>query len=132
MLAVIVPLSINSNRIDKTTIRESDVRAVAEHCANDAGWAVVGVTATGYRVLVEATGPNPAPGLAALRRDLDAAGLNGLSTCGSTWSQPAKSACQSKTAAAGFTGGTGVTSRHDRAGPCGVAAGPVAAQVLAR
>jgi hypothetical protein len=39
---------------------------------------VVGVTATGDQVLVEATGPNPAPGLALLRRDLDAAGLNGL------------------------------------------------------
>jgi len=29
-------------------------------------------------VLIQATGPNPAPGLAALRHDLDAAGLNGL------------------------------------------------------
>jgi uncharacterized hydrophobic protein (TIGR00271 family) len=78
LLAVIVPLSINSNRIDKTTVRQSDVQAVAEHWATDAGWAVVGVTATGDRVLVEATGPNPAPDLAVLRRDLDAAGLNGV------------------------------------------------------
>ena len=78
LLVVIVPLWINSDRIDKTTVRESEVQAVAEHWASDAGWSVVGVTATGERVLVEATGPSPAPGLALLRSDLNAAGLNGL------------------------------------------------------
>ena len=76
--AVLVPLWINSDRIDKTTIRKSDVQAVAEHWANDAGWSVVGVVATGDRVLVDATGPRPAPDLAVLRQDLDAAGLAGL------------------------------------------------------
>jgi hypothetical protein len=54
------------------------VQAVAEHWANDAGWSVVGVVATGDRVLVDATGPRPAPDLAVLRQDLDAAGLAGL------------------------------------------------------
>jgi uncharacterized hydrophobic protein (TIGR00271 family) len=78
LLAVIVPLRINSDRIDKTTVRESEVQAVARHWAEDAGWSVVGVTASGDQVLVEATGPSPAPGLALLRRDLDAAGLTGL------------------------------------------------------
>jgi hypothetical protein len=78
LLAVLVPLWINSDRIDKTTIRQSDVQAVADHWANDAGWSVVGVTATGNQVLVDATGPKPAPDLAVLRRDLDAAGLAGL------------------------------------------------------
>lgn len=78
LLAVIVPLWINSDQIDKTTVRESDVQAVAEYWANDAGWSVVGVTATGDQVLIEATGPKPAPGLALLRRDLNAAGLNGI------------------------------------------------------
>jgi uncharacterized membrane protein len=43
-----------------------------------AGWSVTGVTVTGDQVLIQATGPNPAPGLAALRHDLDAAGLSGL------------------------------------------------------
>ena len=38
---------------------------------------MTGVTATGGQVLIQATGPNPAPSLAALRRDLDAAGLTG-------------------------------------------------------
>jgi len=75
---VIVPLWINSDRIDKTAVRESQVQAVAELWANDAGWSVAAVTATGDQVLVEATGPNPAPALSLLRHDLDAAGLNRL------------------------------------------------------
>jgi uncharacterized hydrophobic protein (TIGR00271 family) len=76
--AVLVPLWINSDRVDKTTIRQADVQAVAEHWASDAGWSVIGVTATGDRVLVNATGPRPAPDLAVLRQDLDAAGLASL------------------------------------------------------
>ena len=40
---------------------------------------MVGVTAAGDQVLVEATGPSSAPSLAALRRDLNAAGLSGPS-----------------------------------------------------
>jgi uncharacterized membrane protein len=78
LLVVIVPLWINSDRIDKTSVRQSEVQAVAERWANDAGWSVTGVTATGDQVLIEATGPNPAPGLTPLRHDLDAAGLGGL------------------------------------------------------
>ena len=58
--------------------RQSEVQAVAERWANDAGWSVTGVTATGDEVLIEATGPNPAPGLTLLRHDLNAAGLNRL------------------------------------------------------
>ncbi len=76
--AVLVPLWINSDRVGKTTIRQADVQAVAGHWARDAGWSVLAVTATGDRVLVNATGPNPAPDLAVLRQDLDAAGLAGL------------------------------------------------------
>jgi len=78
LLVVIVPLRINSDRIDKTSVRETEVQAVAERWADDAGWSVTGVTATGDHVLIEATGPNPAPGLTLLRHDLNAAGLNGL------------------------------------------------------
>jgi len=51
---------------------------VAGHWANDAGWSVEGVTATGDQVLIQAIGPNPAPSLALLRHDLNAAGLDGL------------------------------------------------------
>ena len=39
---------------------------------------MTGVAATGDQVFIEATGPNPAPGLPLLRHDLDAAGLDGL------------------------------------------------------
>ena len=78
LLAVIVPVRTISERIDKTTVRQSDVQAVAEHWASDAGWSVLGVDATGDQVLVEAIGPTPAPDLGVLRRDLDAAGLTGL------------------------------------------------------
>ena len=78
LAAVIVPLWISSDRIEKTTVRQLEVQAVADHWATDAGWSVVGVDASGDQVLIEAIGPNPAPGLAVLRRDLDAAGLNGL------------------------------------------------------
>ena len=78
MLAVLVPLWINSDQINKTAIRQSDVQAVAGHWAAAAGWSVVGVTAKGEQVLIEATGPNPAPSLARLRRELDDAGLDGL------------------------------------------------------
>jgi hypothetical protein len=69
--AVLAPLWINSERIDKTTIRPSDVQAVAEDWASEAGWSVIGVTATGDRVLVDATGPNP-----------DGAPADGLSSAG--------------------------------------------------
>jgi uncharacterized hydrophobic protein (TIGR00271 family) len=78
LLVVIVPLWINSDRIDKTAVRQSEVQAVAGRWANDAGWSVTSVTATGDHVLIEATGPNPAPDLTLLRHDLNSAGLNGL------------------------------------------------------
>jgi uncharacterized hydrophobic protein (TIGR00271 family) len=78
LLVVIVPLWINSDQIDKTSVRQSEVQAVADRWANDAGWSVAGVTATGDQVLIEATGPNPAPGLTRLRQDLNSAGLDGL------------------------------------------------------
>jgi uncharacterized membrane protein len=78
LLVVIVPLQINSDRIDRTSLRESEVQEVADRWASDASWSVTGVTASGDQVLVEATGPNPAPSLTLLRHDLNAAGLNGL------------------------------------------------------
>src|SRR5271163_1573873 len=78
LLVVIVPLWINSDRIDKASVRESEVQAVAGRWANDANWSVTGVTATGDQVIIEATGPDPAPNLTLLRNDLGSAGLKGL------------------------------------------------------
>ena len=65
LAAVLAPLWIDSERIDKTTIRLSDVQAVAEHWASEAGWSVIGVTATGDRVLVDG---EPADGLSSAGR----------------------------------------------------------------
>ena len=76
--AVLIPLWTNSDRVDKTTIRQSSVEAVAEAWANGSGWSVNGVTTWGNQVLVDATGPSPAPDLAVLRQDLNAVGLAGL------------------------------------------------------
>jgi len=76
--AVLIPLWTNSDRVDKTTIRQSSVEAVAEAWANGSGWSVNGVTTWGNQVLVDATGPSPAPDLAVLRQDLNAVGLPGL------------------------------------------------------
>jgi uncharacterized hydrophobic protein (TIGR00271 family) len=78
LLVVLVPLSINENAIDKAMVRQSGVQAVAERWASDDGWSVDAVTARGDEVLVDATGPNPAPSLAVLRRALSAAGLSGF------------------------------------------------------
>jgi uncharacterized hydrophobic protein (TIGR00271 family) len=78
LVAVLVPLWGNSERIDKTATRQSDVREVAEQWASDAGWSIVAVIARDNVVLVAATGPRPAPDLAVLRQDLDADGLAGL------------------------------------------------------
>jgi uncharacterized hydrophobic protein (TIGR00271 family) len=78
LLALLVPLWINSDRVNKTTILQSEVEAVAEHWANDAGWSVVTVSTANDQVLVSTTGPAPAPDLAVLHQDLDAAGLGGL------------------------------------------------------
>ena len=76
--AVLIPLWTNSDRVDKTTIRQSSVEAVAEAWANGSGWSVNGVTTWGNQVLVDASGPSPAPDLAVLRQDLNAVGLPGL------------------------------------------------------
>jgi hypothetical protein len=78
LLAVIIPLWVNSDRINKTTIRQNAVQAVAEQWASEAGWFVAGVATKGDQVLVEATGPSPAHSLTRLRNDLNAAGLTGL------------------------------------------------------
>ncbi|MGO8864068.1 MAG: DUF389 domain-containing protein [Acidimicrobiales bacterium] len=75
LLAVIVPLWINSQHYDQRSIRLTGVQAVADHWADTAGWSVLGVSAIDDRVLIDATGPSPAPSLLELRRELENAGL---------------------------------------------------------
>jgi hypothetical protein len=78
LLAVIVPLWVNSQHYDRSSIRLTGVQAVADHWATAAGWAVLGVSNIGSDVLVDVTGPSPAPSLVDLRRQLDSAGLGGF------------------------------------------------------
>ncbi len=76
LVAVTVPLYVNSNQLNSTSVRQTDVQAVAEHWADQANWSVVAVTTAGDRVLVEATGPDPRPSLRQLSDDLAAAGMS--------------------------------------------------------
>jgi uncharacterized hydrophobic protein (TIGR00271 family) len=78
LAVVIIPLTINSDRVDRSSVREADVQAVADHWADAAGWSVSGVTADGNKVFVDAIGPAPAPDLTVLHHDLVAAGLSGV------------------------------------------------------
>jgi uncharacterized hydrophobic protein (TIGR00271 family) len=78
LAVVIVPLWSNSDRIDRATVREAGVGAVAERWVSPAGWAVIGVTARGDRVFVDVTGPEPGPDLIVFRHYLDDAGLGSL------------------------------------------------------
>ncbi len=75
LAAVIVPLKLDTDRIDQTLVRQTDVQAVADHWASTAGWTVTGVAADGSAVLVDATGPLPEPALSSLHEQLVAAGL---------------------------------------------------------
>jgi uncharacterized hydrophobic protein (TIGR00271 family) len=75
LAVVVVPLWLNSDRFDRVNVRTTSVGAVADHWADAAGWSVLGVSSIDDRVLVEATGPTPAPSLVDLRRQLDQAGL---------------------------------------------------------
>lgn len=76
LLAVMVPLWINSQHFDRGSIRLTGVQAVADHWAKSAGWSVTGLGVSGARVFIDAVGPNPAPSLTTLRQQLDAAGLS--------------------------------------------------------
>ena len=59
LLAVIVPLWVNSQRFDRSSIRLTGVQAVADHWADAAGWAVLGVSNLGENVC-SSTSPAPA------------------------------------------------------------------------
>jgi hypothetical protein len=75
LVVVAIPLGINSSRTNTTTVPQTDVQAVADHWATSAGWSVTGVTTRGQQILIDATGPNPAPHLSSLRQNLHDTGL---------------------------------------------------------
>src|SRR5262249_41676306 len=66
LFAVVVPLWANSQHFDRNNIRITGVEAVAKGWAASAGWSVLGVSRLDDSILVDATGPAPAPDLGEL------------------------------------------------------------------
>jgi len=77
LVLVAMPLAANSARIDQTTARDQQIQAVAEQWADESGWSVVAVSSRHGTVLIQATGPVPAPNPASLRHRLGTAGFGG-------------------------------------------------------
>jgi uncharacterized hydrophobic protein (TIGR00271 family) len=78
LVAVLVPLWVNSEHFDRTNVRSTGVQAVAEQWADSAGWSVLSVNHLNTQVLVVAAGPSPAPSLRELRAQLELAGLGNV------------------------------------------------------
>lgn len=78
-LVIAVPLAATSRALTGETENASKVEKVAKRWAGPAGWRVDQVDPSSTRVVVHASGPLPAPKPAALRAQLDAAGLGRLS-----------------------------------------------------
>jgi len=76
LLAVVVPLWINSVHFNRSSIQVTEVQVIANRWAAGAGWSVLGVSDINDTLLIDATGPRPAPSLVDLRQDLDTAGLS--------------------------------------------------------
>jgi len=78
VVLIALPLAANSARIDQTTARDQQIKAVAEQWADGSGWSVVAVSSRHGTVLIQATGPVPAPNPASLRHRLGSAGFGGV------------------------------------------------------
>jgi len=75
LIGVIVPLKIDTDRVDATTVRQNDVQAVAQRWATASGWTVVAVSVDRSIYYIDTVGPEPEPNLATLRSDLAATNL---------------------------------------------------------
>ena len=75
LLAVVLPLWINSVHFNRSSVQVTEVQAIANRWAAAAGWSVLGVSNINDNLLIDATGPRPAPSLADLRQDLDDRGI---------------------------------------------------------
>jgi hypothetical protein len=78
VLVIAVPLVATSGRIAQATLTASSVSDVANAWAQPAGWTIERVDLHLSETVVRAAGPLPAPDPDQLRRDLDAAGLEGV------------------------------------------------------
>jgi len=79
VLVLAGPLAVDSQRITSQELSRSDVNKVADEWAAARGWEVVGVTATGGPVRVDAIGPLPVPDPRSFRVALDRHGLRSTS-----------------------------------------------------
>jgi uncharacterized hydrophobic protein (TIGR00271 family) len=77
MVMVAVPLVVSGRRYVAHTLTTERVATIATRWAEDADWRVFSTQYRDGRVVVVATGPNPAPDPARLRRLLDAGGERG-------------------------------------------------------
>jgi uncharacterized hydrophobic protein (TIGR00271 family) len=78
VLVIAVPLAATSGRIAQVTLTAGSVSQVAEAWAQPHGWRIDRVDLHLSEMIVRAAGPLPAPDPERLRRDLDAAGLEGV------------------------------------------------------
>lgn len=107
LLAVIVPLSVNSDRVNKTTIRQSEVQAVAEQwAAGRAGsWPASPPRASRYWSRLPVPAPPPAsPGSAAIWTRL----AWPASMSAPTWPSTGTSACRGNQPAAAPNAAQGI------------------------
>jgi hypothetical protein len=79
VLVLAGPLAVDSERINSQELSRSDVLGVADEWAAARGWEVVGVTATGGPVRVDAIGPPPVPDPRSFRAALDRHGMRSTS-----------------------------------------------------
>lgn len=76
--ALVLPLSVSSQRISTEAIQRSEVTDVASSWADARDWEVVNVDAAEGAMLVRAVGPLPIPDARTLRAALDRNGLRGV------------------------------------------------------
>ncbi len=75
LVIIVIPLSLNSQRIDRTLQHQQVVSALATSWAHGAGWTVLSVTHRDGVYFVIVSGPAPAPSLHGLSATLSANGI---------------------------------------------------------
>ena len=76
LLIIMIPLGLNSKKIDQAIQKQQVVSSVASSWARHSGWTILSVTTHDNLIFVSATGPNPEPNLVALGSSLTANGVD--------------------------------------------------------